>query len=108
MLIIYFFHQFAECILEGKATTFDTSTSAVNSMRVDIASTLLRESGVFPFWLIICMIFKCLDIVLFFQQQQKVYTYYEYQITLFYVFLQTLSRTSAIIVDSRTVMTLNG
>ncbi|KAJ8348756.1 hypothetical protein SKAU_G00273450 [Synaphobranchus kaupii] len=36
--------KFAECILEGKAVTFVTSTRAIHNMRVDIATTLLRES----------------------------------------------------------------
>ena len=41
--------QFAEKILQGVAIDCDTSKKAVDKMRLDIATSLLRESGVFPF-----------------------------------------------------------
>ncbi len=39
------FLQFAEKILQGKAINFATSRKAVDKLRLDIATSLLRESG---------------------------------------------------------------
>ncbi|XP_041843372.1 uncharacterized protein LOC121641350 [Melanotaenia boesemani] len=36
--------KFAECILEGKPLQFDNSTTAMNTVRFQIATTLLKES----------------------------------------------------------------
>ncbi len=40
---------FADQILQGKAINFATSQKAVDKLRLDIATSLLRESGLSPF-----------------------------------------------------------
>lgn len=47
---------FVEYILNEQPITIDTNAKAVNQMRVDIATTLRQDTGIFVLWLIISLI----------------------------------------------------
>lgn len=47
---------FVEYILNEQPITIDTNAKAVNQMRVDIATTLRQDTGIFVLWLIIFLI----------------------------------------------------
>lgn len=42
--------QFAEKVLNGEAIDLKTTEAGVNKWRLDLATSLLRESGMFSYW----------------------------------------------------------